>query len=558
MQFQDFLLRNSKSLTFAEKLKSVMTVVAKEHGGIPLLQFPAVPRSPAKKTEPLGDDAFNSLCQGLMEHWKVMDEKLRFRREVERSEPYIYESLPPQKTDSGIKARDWEIDDARSMRTLLDHGFPMDIPLDALQRMMRRSSIGNFAGCNTVVKAILHKYIFCPQHKKTINLDGLLRRYFPTTLDQAAIALFLLLQTGWNKESVIEIDGENFEHPLTGSIDEKLAVVFSEKYRSQGIGAPYESPSQITASSNPDDPYSIYSLIVLARNLSKPLKGYTFDTNAFIGSGKVRNELYLFLRAWGDWFKNGSRHSSISIFNSYTQGIEGFLKKYPVYESGKRLLRVSDITPRLRATWLKHQKKANSLSIITSHLKHKYGNTTDVHYNSSATAMAERSSRLRSELEEVTKRLVNRQFSGLLGKIANEQASLSIKLFTIPGKDRPMWGCEDQFSPDWYGHQHVVAKGEKCYQVDKCIGCSRVRIYDDSLPYLMERLGHIDYELEMESEDSRSSELRWEKQTLEYLINDCHDEDTITEAARYRRRNSPLLPHDMSSLRLIFDEMDDD
>ncbi|MDB6049230.1 MAG: hypothetical protein JWR17_1976 [Pseudomonas sp.] len=168
--------------------------------------------------------------------------------------------------------------------------------------------------------------------------------------------------------------------------------------------------------------------------------------------------------------------------------------------------------------------------------------------------MQEREERLRNELDAVVTLLVNRQFSGLLGKRAAERANASVKVFTMPGKDRPLWGCEDQLSPDWLGHENFVEPGRKCFRLEKCVGCSRVRIYEDSLPYLMEMLAHIEYELENESEGPRTADLLWRKQILEYLINDCHEEETIKLAVRYRRKHSPLLPRDMSSLRLIFEE----
>ncbi|MGV2837061.1 hypothetical protein ACNPOQ_25335, partial [Pseudomonas shirazensis] len=241
------------------------------------------------------------------------------------------------------------------------------------------------------------------------------------------ITLFLLLQTGWNKESVLEVDGDDFEHALSGSIDESLSVVFTEKFRSQGIDKPFDAPKQMTASSNREDPYSIRNLVLLAKNLSIPLKGYQFDADPFLVSGRERNELFMFIRLWGDWFKNKSRHSSISVPNSYLHGCESFFKLYEIYENGNRLTRAGDITRRLRPTWLKHKKQEYGRSIISSHFGHEDERTTDVHYDSSGAAMAERIVRLRDEVETITTLLVTRQFTGLLGKRANEQAKQQVK-----------------------------------------------------------------------------------------------------------------------------------
>ncbi|MGF6153859.1 hypothetical protein [Pseudomonas fluorescens] len=553
--YQDYLRRNKMPVSNAEKLKSAFGAVAKQHGTIPLLLFPVIDRPKSFKTEPLGDDAYESLKAALITHINKLYEKLEYRKVVERATAYEYHSIPPNDPDNPLPMRNWDIDHARSLKTLIELGFPMAVPLDSLSENMSRDHIGSYGrDCDTILKALMHKYIMCSAAQGHIKLDKLLDKYYPTSMDQAAIVVFLLLQSGWNKETVIAIDESDFEHILTGSIDEGLAVIFSEKYRSQGLDKPYEAPKTITASSNRDDRYSIYSLIILAKKLSEPLKGHPFDTNPFQKAWEERNPLYLFLRANGDWLKNGSRHSSISVLRAYVIGIEHFLKEYEIIEDGKRLLRAADITKRLRPTWSLHKKRTTPLSMIAAHFGHTSVSTTDVHYDSSGAAMKERRERLRDELEAVVTLLVNRQFSGLLSKKANAQASAQIKFFTLPGKDRPLWGCEDQYTPDWLGHESFVVPGSKCFQLERCIGCKNIRIYEDSLPYLMERLSHIEYELENESKGPRTTDLEWEKDILESLIDDMADEELVKDAARYRRRNAPLLPRDMSSLRLIFEE----
>lgn len=558
--YQDYLKKNKISVSHAEKFKSALGNVAKQHGRIPLLLFPIIDRPTPNKTEPLGDDAFESLKTSLIIHIDKLYEMLEFRKVVDMAVPYEYESIPPNDPEVSIPVRSWAVDHARSLKTMHELGFPMVVPLESLAPNMSHPCIKSYKrDCDTILKALTHKYIMCAGYDEAnISFDALMNMYYPTSMDQAAIVVFLLLQSGWNKETVLGIDESDFEHILTGSIDENLSVIFSEKFRAQGLDKPYDAPKQITASSNREDPYSIYNLILLAGKLSQPLKGYAFDTTPFQKAWETRNPLFLFLRSGGDWLKNGSRHSSISVLRAYVVGIEHFLKAYEVVESGERLLRASDITKRLRPTWSLHKKRTTSLSMISAHFGHGSLSTTDVFYDSSGAAMKERKDTLRVELDAVVTLLVNRQFSGMLGKKASEQANSVVKIFTLPGKDRPLWGCTNQLNPDWLGHESYVEPGRKCYRLEKCLGCSNVWIYQDSLPYLMERLSHIEYELENESEGPRTADLLWEQQILGYLINDEDDEDVIAQATRYRRRNAPLLPRDMSSLRLIFEEESDD
>lgn len=553
--FQDFLLRSGETPMYAEALKKCANVVARNYGTIPVVMIAAVNRRKVKPTEPLGDDAYESLKAALIAHIDKLYEKLEWRVTVESSTPYAYETIPPNDQLNPILLRKWQPDHARTMKTLLDHDFPMQLTLEEIYEFTGRGNISSqYRDCTTILKVIGYLYIQVPTSDKKINLDQLLEQYFPTSMDQCAIALFLMLQSGWNKETVLALDGDDFEHVLTGSIDEDLTIIFSEKSRSQGIGLPYEAPKLITASSNKTDKYSIYNLISLARKLSAPLQGYAFDSAPIQAVGRERNELFLFLRAPGDWFKNGSRHSSIDITNSWTRGIKRFLREYEIYESGQRLKTVNDVAKRLRPTWLMHKKHTMPMSMISAHFGHSDESTTDIYYDSSGAAMKERKGRLRRELDEVVQLLITGKFRGLLGRKANDQASAAVTLFTIPGHERSMWGCENQYSPDWSGHDKELAPGQRCFRLEKCLGCSRVRLFEDSLPYLLERLSHIEHELESEQISSRNSNLEWEKQILEYVIQDCHDEDAINGAALYRRKHWPLLPRDLSSLRVIFDE----
>jgi hypothetical protein len=107
-----------------------------------------------------------------------------------------------------------------------------------------------------------------------MSLDEHLALYHPTAEEMAAIALLMMLQAGWNKESVMDIDKDNFEHGLTATIEENQKIIFSEKFRSQGRDVPYENPKKVIALSDSENPYSLYNLIALAKDFSAPLASY--------------------------------------------------------------------------------------------------------------------------------------------------------------------------------------------------------------------------------------------------------------------------------------------
>jgi hypothetical protein len=262
-------------------------------------------------------------------------------------------------------------------------------------------------------------------------LDDLLSEYFPTAIDISAIVLFLMLQSGWNKESVLSLDQENFEHVLTGAIGESLAVIFSEKNKSQSTGKPYFDPKQIVAQSDKNDPYSIFNLIELAKTLTEPLRDKSFDVMPVSHDDESMNRLFCFLRPWGEWGGLGGRHSSISNQKSFMQGIRAFLSAYPIFENGRRLEGAKDLTRRLRPTWEHYKRKDHPLSFLSTQMGHSNVNTTDIYYDSSGIATQGRKGRLRSELEAIVSLLRARQFTGLLGNRAQKDAAAELKIFTV-------------------------------------------------------------------------------------------------------------------------------
>ncbi|WP_122518607.1 hypothetical protein [Pseudomonas viridiflava] len=627
--FISYLRKNKIPVSYADKLKSAMTVVYQRTGKLPLIMLPSVKVKKDKATEPLTDSAYQELTTALTMHIGVLRTKLEFRKEVESAIPYTFketmdeifparhrghvfqwyqhilfsgvktsrESMESKFLASGdpelialcghkhiaklfkeIYQREaepylldipvnpfdtsetgmsfWIPDTARTLKTFLVHGFPFSKTLEELDAGYNRHVLHSVKDCGDILQLLIHRYTTGARHnpEKTPLFDALMEMYYPTPLDMTAIVTFLMLQSGWNREVVLALDGENFEHALTGAISESMRVVFSEKNKSQALNKPYEDPKQITANSDRDNPYSIYSLIILAGELSAPLRGIPFDNELTLKKGDQMNDLFLCLRAWGDWQGNGGRHTSITNPKAYQTAVKAFFDRYPVYEDGRRLAVAGDIGRRLRPTWAKFQRKTNPLSILSLQMGHESEETTDIFYDSSGQAMQERRMKLRSVLEDVMHLLRTRQFQGLLGEQASLIANTKPRFFHIPGMQRALWGCRNQGKPSWPGSERQIPAGQKCTAIDKCLGCEQVWITEDSLPFLFERLQHLEEDLEDRDQASYSARLESEKEIIEYLIDSWDDEDAIRIAERYQRKNSPLLPRDLASLRLIFQE----
>lgn len=455
--------------------------------------------------------------------------------------------------------RTWIPDNKRTIKTILCNGYPMDVPLDHHTSQYRNDKIINLEQCDSVTKILLHRHVRCSNYVKngirypTPLWDEILGMYFPTMVDMSAIAIFIMLQSGWNKETVLAIDGNDFEDILNGMINDNFTVVFSEKHRSQSAAQPYFTPKRFSALSSKDNKYSVHNLILLAQDLSSPLKDSPFDFINLEKDETALNPLFLCIRYFADWAKKGGRHTSISNQKAFRIGTKHFLTLYPIFEDGVRLTTPGDFTSRLRATWMKFNKKKKPLSVLALQQGHEDSNTTDVYYDSSGAAMQERYELLRSELEEVIGLLRCREFSGLMGKAATALSNEELKIFTIPGAEFPLWGCSNQLRPDWPGHKAIVEPGKKCFEINKCIFCSRIRIFEDSLPYLIERLQQVlDTPTEFDKDVVAVS--NQEAEIIQFILDNWNDDEALRRAARIQQRCSPLLPNDLSSLRLIFSE----
>ncbi|MCF5721846.1 hypothetical protein [Pseudomonas syringae] len=131
-------------------------------------------------------------------------------------------------------------------------------------------------------------------------------------------------------------------------------------------------------------------------------------------------------------------------------------------------------------------------------------------------------------------------------------ASEQLKIFHIPGQEKPMWACADQKKPDWVGSEIIASTGKTCWKIKECIFCSQWRVFPDSLPYLIERESHLSDLLESSPGES-TSRIEKEQEALQSILDEWGDEDEVYEAARYRRRNSPLLPRELDLLESFFE-----
>lgn len=470
------------------------------------------------------------------------------------------QAIPFLKNGQGLGVRNWNFDVARGLKTLLVNGYPMKVPFEKIQKKYVNSNLISIDDCDDIVQLLMFRVTKAGKkykHPEIKDWDSFLGSYFPSMIDAASIYLMLATQTGWNKETVLAIDPENFEHALAGTLNNEKAIVFSEKHRGQDALLPYNNSKEFIAPSDKTDKYSIYNIILLAKSITAPIADYDYDYIHLHTEKEDLNRLFLCLRYYADWATKGGRHTSLSQPKAFMTAIKQFIKKHQIKEHGKLISKVGELTLRTRITWMKAKREKLPLTIIRLIQGHNSKNTTDKFYDNSGVAKQERKQRLRGELEKIVTLLRNREFKGIIGSQANTIADAPLKIFHIPGHKNDLWACSNQYEPSWPGFDLEIKNGQKCYSIPNCIFCKQIRLFEDSVPYLMERLMHIEDSLNYLSKPDAETLLNDEKMIIESIIDNWGDEDHIKSSARFQRRHAPLLPRNLIDLKVIFEDDND-
>ncbi|MEZ8411772.1 hypothetical protein AB6C71_03375 [Vibrio splendidus] len=552
-QYDFYAKKISAPKTCAQDLKSALEMVASStDDGLPLLTLPKLNLANSTPNEPLSECGFNALKEALKSHIDKLAEKLVFRERVHEAQPYSFNEIEELMEEASGPKWYWEPSDERAVKTLLEQGHPLSVSFQEYCEVSSKNYESPFNPLNAVYcryEDSHHRYADKSSGRRTFHPDSLYR-YYPTSIDQAAIVLFIMLQTGWNKETIFALDEENYLDIMTGSLSTDVVLIFSEKQKGQSKNLPYFNPKLFKSPTSKSDKYSSYNLIKLASRLSSPLKGLELTA---LKSGE-HNTLFSCIKQPTKWKNvvtpNGKtipigRYSTLSYKHMWLLGVKGFLEQYEIYDLGKRLVTLKDLTAKLRPTWVRHVRdKRKPLSIVALEQGHSNIETTDIHYDSSGVANRKRKERLSHELELLVSRFRDRKFKGLLNtRDKNQVDTRNLRLFTIPNHENPLWGCSDSYKPDWPESERIPI-GKKCNSIDKCLFCSQVCIFEDSLPYLIQR------EVDLQSESEESVEL----EIIQYILENWGDERALKRAARYQRRHPRLLPVDLKSISILFED----
>lgn len=374
-----------------------------------------------------------------------------------------------------------------------------------------------------------------------------LKELYPTAEELIVILAFIMLQTGWNLETALNIDIDLYEHAISKSVDTDIAVLASIKKRGGNGKTPYASEKLIYAPSDTSDKYSAYNLYQLLFRLTKPMRqGINYQV--------LIDEL-CFEPAFIYIISNyGTNKRMFDYYHDKKTGdcITNYLEENKIIENGERLLKRNHLLQRLRPTWQRLKKKGGtSRSAISMLLGHANSDTTDIHYDNSSVSVADRKERGITELNEIEHSIRTKTFKGKLVPLRTGTSNSNLdnfregQLFVDDKNNRLISFCNNPLLPSWTGWENRVKKGQKCQQVQKCLLCSQARITVDSLPYIIDRARYIEQQERALSPIEFSKLYSDQIEAIDYILNTWPNQDDIDEAELYVDKNGPLLPSDL-------------
>lgn len=377
--------------------------------------------------------------------------------------------------------------------------------------------------------------------------EEILFQLHPSRQELLPIFLLIMIQSGWNKETVLSINLEDFTHALNDLANSDNILIKSSKARGQQKGKPYFETKVIYAISSKKDKYSAFNLLTLLKKITCELRNSFHFTN--LEKGAFFSEAFICLKYESSWNNTGGIISSLSSKNVYSGAMVCFLNKHKIYENGFLFSKSSDFTARIRPTWQVYKKRLGvSSKIISILMGHESMETTDVHYDSSAIASFDRVKRLGHELNGIEADLKNGSFKGRLIQIREEKTTNSkFKIGHIfadykQSDERLICLCHDSSNPTFKNHEYYVKSDEVCKFITKCLLCKQSVITRNSLPYIIDRLSFINDQESILPALSFEELYGDEKSAIEYVLHNWPSSEDIFEAEVFQMENHPLLP----------------
>lgn len=361
-------------------------------------------------------------------------------------------------------------------------------------------------------------------------------------------ALLLLIQTGWNLETLLSIGLDLHSHVEEDLLDSDYVIVYGIKGRTE--------KTQIHRS-NKRDKFGAYQLLCFVESVMSKHAGspHIKSINLF--------QFVLSKNLWGKYFEI-VRELRSATFNYASKG---FLARHGIITDPEAKDQVVEIR-RLRTTY-ETRRKEQGLDIdqLASDMGHSDIDTTIWHYDSDQGSSDLFNRRLRGiqekhvddlrfysarlvtdaslvELRKATEFPMPMKSDGSLRKLTAQLAVEESQVVHLisPSGQTYIASCLDSKMPDWPGARAFVPEGRSCNYFNRCPLCSKCVVFKEALPYIARRV------CDLESLKSAVNTLEWENNfgdeflALNKILDDWGDKSAVAHAYTLQSENTYALP----------------
>lgn len=364
--------------------------------------------------------------------------------------------------------------------------------------------------------------------------------------------LLILINTGWNVESVLSISDDVDAHTTPDLIDpENYVIIHGKKVR----GSNSREYSKVTRRSNKNKMLDTYQLLKYVESIITQYKDSPYYKQGVLWQFTLperKKDIFSSFNEWPRFSLVSKRFIERHNFKYFsdTTGIS-----HPKIRSGyvalKQYLGVSELQlsedlDHDDMNTIEHYISDDSSNFVLD-LKIKEIQEEFIKDLTNFKVRVVESTSLKSLREAINEAKTEREKIQLIKK---EAANLHLDEKTIVhlldvGSQKYIIACEDAMNPSWPGCNNYVEEGKKCKYFNKCALCKQSIVFPEALPYIARRILDLDkLKKSLTSSDwilQYGDEYEAWIQILEYWNN----EEQVKEAWDMARMGFVVLPQIM-------------
>ena len=524
-----------------------------EKNGITFKTSPANWNTPPKPDgnsfDPLSRGDYEKLCEYLDTVINRMKDRMRLVNEA-KSHPFAGE-MTGEVFKAGEKSfakYQVSINDALSALLEAFPDFPIECKLDDLLadgKFGINSLKVDYVSMTNAIKVLRKR--FTMQRMKyqlpalsdapNLSFQDVADILFPSEEEAAAVRKAICLETGWSPDLVANIDPHDFAfHEIDPSSD--VVCIKTTKVKGTQRGEDYTEAKMMIALSSKSKPDSAYNLIKIwlertellrgTRLFSKLVDAHGFEP-LFVVSAQIKNLAKETCGRLRFLHPNaGKSRNNLALNRLY-----------------KETLGINFDERQLRPTHLYFRSKDQGIpfALMVALFGHSNSSITDEFYRSGSSFEQDRKDRLSDALKEIEESISDGSFAGQLIPL-KEQKTVEDKIFAVfsdHSNENPIAVCSDPYNPSWPGHNRRIRTGKPCKAFNKCLLCSKSRVFSNNLPFVVDRYLYLEKQSRSLREDQFSMHLD-EYNAAKHVVETWPYQDDVEEAKERTFLEGSILP----------------